>query len=251
MKSPLLITLLALASAPLALPQGPGAQTPAPPVRFDGVYALVLDGQNPAQTQPRCIVLRLYEDGTAVSGDYKGALTDCAKWLNRDNEKLFPGRWSLEGNQFSMVVCTGLSQKSLTGSLTGQGLQTEAGPHGKVYRFVPITFAASSPSMPHNRRPFFSGHGTIARKLDYDLAGNLTGIRDEYEVQVSDPDGDPLSFSWTIVGNGKVTGQGAKIVWHRPVIEGQLLPVNEPPGLIFLNVSDGKGGTLTTFFTQP
>jgi hypothetical protein len=238
MKYRLLFTLVALASAPVALSQGPDAQTPAPRVRFDGIYALVLDSPAPAERPPRNIVLRLYEDGTAVSDDYKGALTDCAKWLDRDNEKLFPGTWSLNGSQFSMVVYTGLSGKSLTGTLTGQGLQTEAGPQGRIYRFVPIAFEAPSPSMPHNRRPFFRGHSTVVRKLDYDLAGNLTGIRDDYEVQVSDPDGDQLSYTW-VTTSGEVTGGGAKIVWHRVVIDGQC-----ELGFITLIVSDDKGGSL-------
>jgi hypothetical protein len=93
-------------------------------------------------------------------------------------------------------------------------------------------------------RPYFKGAGNAVRKLDYDAAGNMAGVDDELEVQAEDPDGDKLTFTWT-ASNGTVVGEGNKITWKRLMGAGR--PV---PGVIKIEVSDGRGGKVSSQIAQ-
>ncbi len=53
-------------------------------------------------------------------------------------------------------------------------------------------------------------------------------------VVASDPDGDPLSFSWSASG-GSISGSGAQVTWTAPEVAGTYT--------VTVTVSDGKGGS--------
>ncbi|MGB4205515.1 MAG: Ig-like domain-containing protein [Bacteroidales bacterium] len=55
-------------------------------------------------------------------------------------------------------------------------------------------------------------------------------------VVASDPDGDALTYSYTVTG-GSVSGTGANVTWTAPSVEGA--------HSINVTVSDGKGGSAT------
>lgn len=205
-------------------------------VEWDGSVERV-DKDKDANGVPLCAAVRLYEDGTALDIEFHGAPTDLAKWFDRDKENLFPGTWTLEGDDLTVVVSTGFAETRRAGQLGAGGWQVS----DKVtFTFAPIVFVRSKPPLGGNRRPYFVGHGESAMKFDYDGAGNLRGINHELEVQGRDPDGDALQYTWTS-SNGTLAPHGPKVVWQRPLERGRPLP-----GEISVEVTDSKGAKVSS-----
>ncbi|MGH6628856.1 MAG: hypothetical protein ACREB3_03895, partial [Burkholderiales bacterium] len=71
-----------------------------PQVRTDGIYYLVHpNGAKNAKGAPLGIGVRFYNDHTAIESEFYGDPTGLAKWFNRDNATLLPGRWILAGDE--------------------------------------------------------------------------------------------------------------------------------------------------------
>lgn len=241
------------AAAPANAQAGNRAKGP----HFDGVYAAALDAEKDAAGKPRWIVVRLYEDGSTVEAEFHGAVTDCASWLTRDNEQLFPGRWKLEGDQLTVLESTGLEESERSGSITDQGWATtptvtvrksngwrlepvaRAGGPPIRLQFTRLQFAGGGRGATVNRRPFFEGVGEHNRALEYDRAGNLAGISEQLSVKAADLDQDPLSCAWK-ASNGTVNAEGCKGVWRRELANGE-----PAPGMIAVEIADGRGGRVT------
>jgi hypothetical protein len=219
----------------------PGSAGSAVKVRTDGVYCLVLKSDVSSSGSPRCVAIRFYRDGTSVEGDYRGRPADCAKWLKIENESLYPGRWTLTGTELKTAVSKGFEESTRTGTLTADGWVVSP---LVTFKFIPMTFAPTPTAGAKNHRPYFKGAGNAVRKLDYDAAGNMAGVDDELEVQAEDPDGDKLTFTW-MASNGTVVGEGNRITWKRLMGAGR--PV---PGVIKIEVSDGRGGKVSSQIAQ-
>jgi hypothetical protein len=234
-----------------------------PRVRFDGVYAVVLEDEKSEVGKSLCIIARLYEDGTSVEAEFYGKITDCSRWLNRENEHLLPGRWTLDGDELTILESMGIVESARSGKITDQGWTTtsmvtvkdESGwkmePSARdgrppvIFRFFPLSFLEGTTGGTRNRRPFFQGIGKYSSKYNYNRAGNLTEINDECEIQAGDLDQDSLKFTWT-VSNGSAVGDGSKVVWKRELENGK-----PKPGEITVEVNDGKGGKVSMTWTSP
>jgi hypothetical protein len=215
------------------------AETAPAGVRFDGIYAVTVDSEKSSAGQPRCVAVRLYPDAYCVEVDFFGQPTDCVKQINRENEDLFPGTWQLTGATLKVVISDGGSESTREGTMTDEGWQITP---KVLFRFVPIDFPPVAAA--ENRRPLFRGAGKSVRRFAYDAAGNLVGINDEIEIQAEDPDQDPLTYTWK-ASNGIVTAEKQKAVWKRAMVNGEA-----EFGTLTVEVSDGRGGKVTTTFSR-
>jgi len=103
-----------------------------------------------------------------------------------------------------------------------------------------------SRSVRANRPPIFPSpmRNTVTTNFEYDPAGRLSGGTTTITIEspATDPDGDPLTYSWTAsVGSISATGLTAK--WTRIVDTGRL-----SAGEVQVTVKDGRGGTDTFTF---
>jgi hypothetical protein len=73
-----------------------------------------------------------------------------------------------------------------------------------------------------------------------------------YTVTASDPDGDPLTYTWSTTGDcGTFTSNGPMATWSHPNGTGPGFcphPSPDHPGTISVTVSDGKGGNVTKIY---
>jgi hypothetical protein len=211
-------------------------------VRTDGIYYLVHPGgAKNAEGAVLCVGVRFYADQTAIETEFYGDPAGLTKWFNRDNETLLPGRWVLSGEALTVTLGMAFQEKTRTGGLAAEGWRIN---ERIVFRFVQLNFPDASAAPGKNRRPYFIGPGKGVTSLDYDPAGRPIGINEEVEIQAVDPDGDPLKFTWT-VSNGTLAGDGPKVVWKRIMLGGSRPgTVDVMPGVISVEVSDGKGGKI-------
>jgi len=249
----------------LAAPAGEDAPaiSSGPLVRFDGVYAAVMEEERGEGGGPLCLAVRFYEDGTSVQAEFFGKINDCSGWLNRDNERLLPGRWTLSGDDLTILESLGIMENERRGKLSDQGWTTtpavtvrehsgwkiepaaRAGHPPITFRFVPMAFSGGQDRGGRNRRPYFQGTGAYSRSYDYDAAGNIRGIKDECQIQAGDPDQDTLTFTWA-VSNGSANSDGPHVVWTREMENGKT-----KPGEISVEVTDGKGGRVRLSWNSP
>jgi hypothetical protein len=176
-------------------------------VRTDGIYYLTRPGTGGA---PVHRVVRLYDDGTAVEAEVSGDPAAKPNWLDRDDPKLLPGRWTMEGNELVVRLSTGFAQKTRRGKLNSEGWVIS---DKIVFRFAPLSFPNNADKV-KNRRPYFVGPGKGTRVFQYDAAGNRTGFEWQLEIDATDPDGDPITITWK-VSNGSIVGEGTKVVETR------------------------------------
>ncbi|MBA7502990.1 hypothetical protein ES706_01596 [subsurface metagenome] len=76
-------------------------------------------------------------------------------------------------------------------------------------------------------------HPPVIERLTAEKAKILKNKSCNIECVASDPDGDELSYSWS-VERGGISGSGAKVKWTAPDASGQFP--------IMVTVSDGRGG---------
>ncbi|HXG64828.1 MAG TPA: hypothetical protein VNO70_06950 [Blastocatellia bacterium] len=172
--------------------------------------------------------MRFYDDGAAVEADVSGDPGRKANWLSRDDPKLLPGRWTMEGNELVFRLSTGFEERTRRGRLTEEGwVITEK----VVFKFAPVSFPREA-DKGKNRRPYFVGPGKGTRIFQYDDAGRRTGVHHQMEIEAQDPDGDPITITWK-VSNGAVVGEGAKVLWKA-----------NGPGMVTVVVTDGRGGRI-------
>ena len=95
---------------------------------------------------------------------------------------------------------------------------------GLVFRF-----GGNPPPPPPNRPPVAAC--SADKTSVYAGSGDLVAV----SVQASDPDGDPLTYSWTATG-GRVEGTGPAVRWNS---------ADTTPGVytVTVKVDDGRGGT--------
>jgi len=232
----ILILVASLGDAPSAFASSSNGDSQSQGIRTNGVYYFVIEGEKDANGIPLCSAVRLYDDGTALDTQFHGKPADLVTWFHRDNVNLYPGRWSLEGDTLTVRVSTGLEETTRSGTLQADGWRiTDL----VLFPFAPLAFSGPAGKPSENRRPNFIGTGESAIGFDYDKAGNLVGINHEIEILAGDPDGDSLQYTWT-ASNGTLEPSGPKVVWKRPLEYGRPLP-----GEISVEVSDGKGGTVS------
>ncbi|MEK6571219.1 MAG: LamG-like jellyroll fold domain-containing protein, partial [Bacteroidota bacterium] len=80
-----------------------------------------------------------------------------------------------------------------------------------------------------NHPPVVSKLSARPRKIDLGATSQLT-------CTATDPDGDPLSYTWTSA-QGSISGNGSTVTWAAPGVEGNYFVV--------CTVDDGRGGTVT------
>lgn len=213
------------------------------PVRTDGVYYLVHPrGDKNDKGEPLCLAVRFYEDQTAIESEFFGDPAGLAKWFHRDNDDLHPGRWVTNGDELTLTVSTGFSEKSRVGRMTIEGWRIN---ERILFQFVPVTFVDLQTGPAKNRRPYFTGYGKSIQMPEYDAAGRAIGLKEEIEIAAVDPDGDPLTYTWT-VSSGSIVGSGPKVIWKRVTL-GESRPgtLNYERGVISVEVSDSKGGKVS------
>jgi hypothetical protein len=81
-----------------------------------------------------------------------------------------------------------------------------------------------------------TNHNPAISSLTATPASVVTGANSTIRCTASDPDGDALTYSWTITG-GSISGTGSTVTWTAPSTAGTFY--------ITVIVSDGKGGTAT------
>jgi outer membrane protein OmpA-like peptidoglycan-associated protein len=93
-----------------------------------------------------------------------------------------------------------------------------------------LKFGGGPPPPPPNHPPTV----TAAAKPDQVVAGDSSGI----EAQANDPDGDPLTYTWSANG-GSVEGTGPQVRWNS---------AGAAPGkyAVTVKVDDGRGGTASS-----
>ena len=206
-------------------------------IRTDGVYYHIISDEKNADGVPLCDAVRFYDNNACIMASFFGKPTDLVKWFGIDNEKILPGTWTLNGNELITAVSNGFQGSTRTGTLTAEGWRVN---DKIVLQFVQLSFPEESMDLMKNHRPYFKSNGQYERSnnYEYDKAGSLVGINTELEVQAMDQDGDSLKYTWK-VSNGSVVGEGNKVIWKRELLDGKPLP-----GIISVEVTDGKGGKI-------
>jgi hypothetical protein len=89
------------------------------------------------------------------------------------------------------------------------------------------------------------GCSHLLRKFHYDPnTGVLVGVTTEITIAATDPDGDPLTYSWS-VSNGSVTWDGPAALWQRELRNGNVVD-----GSITVTVADGRGGSASFTYSD-
>jgi outer membrane protein OmpA-like peptidoglycan-associated protein len=111
-------------------------------------------------------------------------------------------------------------------SLTGQ---TATQHNLRLSTGIVFRFGGNPPPPPPNRPPVVSC--SAEKSMVYAGSGDVVAVR----AQASDPDNDPLTYSW-MTGSGSVEGSGPEVRWNSS---------GTPPGTytVKVRVDDGRGGT--------
>jgi hypothetical protein len=206
-------------------------------IRTDGVYYLIISDEKNADGISQCDAVRFYDNNTCIEAEFYGIPTDLVKWFGIENEKILPGTWILNGNELITTISTGFRESTRTGTLAAEGWRIS---DKIVFQFVQLSFPKEPIETLKNHRPYFKGIGKYSHNFEYDEAGSLVGINTKLEVQAVDQDGDSLMFNWK-ASNGSPVGEGPKVIWKRMMQDGKPLP-----GEISVEVTDGKGGKIST-----
>ena len=226
-----LVVSIATLAAALGASQ-PGSQA-GTRVRSDGVYYANVIGDKTAT--PYFLYFRFYDDSTGLTMYSSRTPEDVAKWLNR-NADVQQGKWRLEGNVLIFVVGSELQYTTYSGTLSAEGWMLKGS--GTKCEFAPVAFASEAVAPGQNRPPNVDHTPTQRHTYAYNVVGDVTGVTTTIEVKAVDPDGDPLTFTWT-VSTGSVTGNGPRCVWQRPIESGR--PAS---GTVTLVVTDSKGAMI-------
>ena len=94
---------------------------------------------------------------------------------------------------------------------------------------VTVTAAANAP-------PTIGNLFRTITKFDYDDFARLIGATTTIIVSASDPDGDPLVFTWS-ASSGSISFVDGTATWRRDILFGRMAG-----GIVTVTVSDGRGG---------
>jgi photosystem II stability/assembly factor-like uncharacterized protein len=93
-----------------------------------------------------------------------------------------------------------------------------------------------------NHPPVINPPFRSVQQYNYDDYGRMIGVVLTLSVDASDPDGDPLIYTWTAT-TGTIVGTGSEVQWTPPIEMG-----TPASGVVTVVVSDGKGGKVAHRF---
>lgn len=215
---------------------------PKPRVRIDGIYGVALHSNPGDPANPIYVYVRFYEDGTAIDVMSADKPDQVIQWLTKNNGTGNQGWHVLVENRLTFRRPTATGELTRSGVLVDDtwvlGADTA---YPTKYTFFEVN--APEPGSPtgSNRIPLVKSQVAVENRIVLGPTGRKEGVTTTVTVDASDPDGDPLMFTWRS-SNGSVAGSGNKVVWrNRPVYS--YGAVQE--GVLFLEVQDDKGGKTT------
>jgi hypothetical protein len=223
---------LALIAAALAWAHSTSA---ASKVRTDGVYYLCVYS-NPGDPQnPVCTYVRFLADGSGLYVLSADKPEQVVLWLTEENRAGELGSYSVSDGALTFQMPLPNGMRTLQGELTSDGWMT-----GSVkYAFFAAPVVAEEPAPGTNRIPIVTATIKVSNRIELGPTGRQEGLTTTVSVNASDPDGDPLTFTWS-AWNGSLSPEGNSVVWRRPVDYGRARE-----GLLVVEVSDDKGGKTT------
>jgi hypothetical protein len=208
----------------------------APQVRADGVY-YICGYSNPGDpANPVCTYVRFFPPIRGLYVLSADKPEQVARWLTQENRAGEGGVYELSGTTLSFVMLLPTGTRTLKGELTGDGWTLG----GNTYSFFAAPATGSEKSAPgENRIPIVAGAVDVSNSIGLGPTGRQESMTTTVTIDASDPDGDPLTFTWR-ASNGELSPAGNRVAWRRPV---QLGRAEE--GLLVVELSDGKGGKTT------
>lgn len=210
------------------------ASDPASQVRTDGLYHTCVYS-NPADPQnPICTYVRFYPDGSGLTIMSADKPEQVNRWLTRENRTGDQGSYRVSGRTLTLEVPIANGTRTYQGEISSDGWVLGS----RKYAFSPAG-SANEPAPGQNRMPLVVAAISVENRIALGPTGRQEALTTTVSVSASDPDGDPLTFTWK-ASNGSINPSGGRVVWRRPVEFGRALE-----GMLVLEVQDDKGNKTT------